>query len=744
MSYLAFISYSHVDERWARWLHRALETYRVPRRLEGRLTANGSVPRRLHPIFRDRDELPSTADLPAAIQAALGKARHLIVLISPAAAASQWVNEEIRQFRSLGGDARIHCLILPDAPATAHSIRALLPPAMGAEGDRPALEPLAADLRPGHDSRAEARLKLVAGLLGLPLDELRQRELHRQRRRWIALTAVSLSVTLLTSALAIVAVRAREAAEREARRAQAVERFVIELFESSGVERGPQARQITAEELLARGRESLQQSLREEPPTRSRLLTTIGRMYLGLDMADVAITSFEEALDLQKDDARAATPIRVELARALTWTAQNDAALAAVRQALEDLRHDATADPRLPIDALLVLGEAAYRGLSYDDPTAVQAFTEALGRIERVAPGGKRHAEALIGLARVADGAGDFAESVRRYREALALGGAGDARVPPHILAGARQQLGDTLRKMGDVTAAERELRLAVTELVAALGDQHPAVADARRELAVLLMYSGETRQALELLRAVAATLDAGAGLDTTFQGLLVQLDLGNALYQAGAWPESDAVYERVIRVVETREGATQFWVAALGRQIAVLLEQRRMAEARAEIDRLMPRMQALRGETAATQQLRLLDARWWLDTGDPVRAKALTATVLASEAAQTRHFLRITARMIDAEAQLRLGDAQAAAAGLQVLLDEIAASDQPQQLVIEARRIGERLGEALCLAGDRAAGLERLQDAIRWHQSQGGDGSGWVRRAEERRRACEAPSTPT
>ena len=45
--YRAFISYSHADEKWARWLHRSLETYRVPRRLVGQKTQFGPVPARL-------------------------------------------------------------------------------------------------------------------------------------------------------------------------------------------------------------------------------------------------------------------------------------------------------------------------------------------------------------------------------------------------------------------------------------------------------------------------------------------------------------------------------------------------------------------------------------------------------------------------------------------------------------------------------------------------------------------------
>ena len=61
--YRAFISYSHQDQAWAQWLHKALETYRVPARLVGMETSAGVIPARLAPIFRDRDELPSATDL---------------------------------------------------------------------------------------------------------------------------------------------------------------------------------------------------------------------------------------------------------------------------------------------------------------------------------------------------------------------------------------------------------------------------------------------------------------------------------------------------------------------------------------------------------------------------------------------------------------------------------------------------------------------------------------------------------
>src|SRR6186997_2688929 len=90
--YFAFLSYSHKDEELADWLHRELEEFRVPRSLAGKLTANGVVPRRLTPIFRDQHDLSAGGELGVEIKAALAASQFLIVLCSPEAARSRWTN----------------------------------------------------------------------------------------------------------------------------------------------------------------------------------------------------------------------------------------------------------------------------------------------------------------------------------------------------------------------------------------------------------------------------------------------------------------------------------------------------------------------------------------------------------------------------------------------------------------------------------------------------------------------------
>lgn len=197
--YRAFISYSHADEKWARWLHRGLERYRVPRKL---VVQHGLDGNRLLPIFRDRDELSTSSSLGTVIEAALAASDNLIVVCSPAAASSQWVNEEIKAFRALGREEKIFCLIVDGADGEC------FPPALQED------EPLGADLRPGGDGKQSAKLKIVSGLLGFSFAELKDRQARRRNRVLGLAAAASIAVTGVMTALTISAVLAGREAER--------------------------------------------------------------------------------------------------------------------------------------------------------------------------------------------------------------------------------------------------------------------------------------------------------------------------------------------------------------------------------------------------------------------------------------------------------------------------------------------------------------------------------------------------
>jgi tetratricopeptide (TPR) repeat protein len=218
--YKAFISYSHKDKKWGSWLHRVLEAYRTPKNL-----VNADTPARLVPVFRDREEFASSPDLPGQIRQALESSESLIVICSPSSAKSRWVNEEIETFKKQGRSNRIFSLIVDGDPGAVNTDFDCFPPAIRQRYDAAGnlqpgtTESIAADARKEGDGSKLASLKIIAGLIGVGLDDLRQRELQRKYRRMATLTVGSMAALIITVFLAITAMMARDEATQ--RRIQA-------------------------------------------------------------------------------------------------------------------------------------------------------------------------------------------------------------------------------------------------------------------------------------------------------------------------------------------------------------------------------------------------------------------------------------------------------------------------------------------------------------------------------------------
>ncbi|MEM7069749.1 MAG: TIR domain-containing protein [Pseudomonadota bacterium] len=191
--YRSFISYSHRDKKWGDWLHRRLERYRIPKVLVGKETRFGPVPPKIFPVFRDREELPTSSDLSLAIQSALNSSQTLIVICSPNSAKSKWVNEEILAFKRMHGEDNILAIIVDGEPngseKPGYEDIECFPNAlrfkMGKSGKltKSRTEPIAADVREAADGKDNALLKLIAGVLAVDFNDLKQREVAEERKR---------------------------------------------------------------------------------------------------------------------------------------------------------------------------------------------------------------------------------------------------------------------------------------------------------------------------------------------------------------------------------------------------------------------------------------------------------------------------------------------------------------------------------------------------------------------------------
>lgn len=103
----AFISYSRKDKDFARKLEKSLKAYKPPRALD--------VAHRYLDIFRDEEDFTG-ADYHSSIARHLNASRKLLVLCSPHARASKYVDDEVRRFAALRGADNIIPLLVGGLP----------------------------------------------------------------------------------------------------------------------------------------------------------------------------------------------------------------------------------------------------------------------------------------------------------------------------------------------------------------------------------------------------------------------------------------------------------------------------------------------------------------------------------------------------------------------------------------------------------------------------------------------------
>lgn len=220
----AFVSYSHADAAFAARLQRRLEAYRLPKRLADKLPPlPGQAQGRLGPIFRDRADLSAARDLSAAVREGIAASSALVVVASPDAVESQWVTQEIELFREFHPEAPILVALERGEPRDA------VPKALR----RDDVEPLCADFRKEGDGQRLAFLKIVAGLADLPLDTLVQRDAQRQMRRVMAVTFGAAVLVVIMALLLVMALRAREEAERRRTGAEGLVKFMTTTLRDS-------------------------------------------------------------------------------------------------------------------------------------------------------------------------------------------------------------------------------------------------------------------------------------------------------------------------------------------------------------------------------------------------------------------------------------------------------------------------------------------------------------------------------
>ena len=594
--YRAFLSYSHRDAKWADWLHKTLESYRLPKQLVGTSTPFGTVTKRLTPIFRDREELASATDLGSVIDEALRQSACQIIICSPQAANSRWVNEEILAFKRLGREDRIFCLIVGGEPNASdlpgRENEECFPKALrfkiGADGtlSDARTEPIAADARPGKDGKRNALLKLIAGILGVGFDVLRRREQQRRNRELFIAACASMVGMLIMTGLAAYSLVQRSAAQKQTARAEAeaeaarqTTSFLIGLFRILDPSEA-RGNSVTAREMLDKGAARVDTELAKQPAIQATLMDAIGTVYMGLGLYPAARPLLDRAVStrhrLKDADPEDLSESLNHLADLQMIQAEYEAAEKAYREAAaQQAAQPKSRRGQIALaNSLFGLGIVLDRQGRYKD--AQHSYRDALALQQQLY--GQTHgdiARTLKELAQAINDDGDLKAAIPLMQKAVAMQRTLRGAAPHPDLADSINDLGLLLEDNGDYDQAENLYLESIAMDRRLYGDKHVKIADGLNNLAGVLQEKNDLknsestyRQALAMKRELLG--EQNPSVATTLNNLaFVQYDRGETQTALATLREALEVYRKLfpgdhpdVAAVTNRIG---FWLTLAG-----------------------------------------------------------------------------------------------------------------------------------------------------------------------------------
>jgi len=567
--YDAFVSYSHAkDKPIAAALQSVIQRLGKP-----------WYRRRALRVFRDDTSLSATPSLWPSIEQALGNSRFLILLASPEAATSPWVNKEISFWLDHKSADTLLIALTDGELAWDNTVGDFvsgedmpLPPVLTG---RLASEPKWVDVR-GYRDGADARdarfidagADFAAAIRGMPKEDLLSQEVRQQRR---ALTLAWSAAGTLAVLIALAgwqwweAEGAKRSAQRERDRAETnfgiaksasdhvVFRIAQDLRDVQGM-RVESVRQIldTARSMMDELARAAPDDLRLQR-SRSVMLNEFAETYVGAGDLTRAQSAADESLviarklaatDLGNTGWQHDVSVSLErLGDVRLAAGDRAAALAAYEEGLTIRRKLAAADPgnarwqREVSVSLEKLGDA--RLAEGGRAGALAAYQEGLTIRRKLAatdPGNAGWQRDLsVNLDRMGDlqlAAGEARDALAAYEESLAIARKLAAADPGN--AGWQRDIGVSLNKVGDVrlAAGDRAGALAAYEegltIRRKLAAADPGNAGWQRDVGVTLVRVGDARRAAGDAPGALVAYEESLGIARR----LAAADPGNAGWQ--------------------------------------------------------------------------------------------------------------------------------------------------------------------------------------------------------------------
>ncbi|CAN5217890.1 hypothetical protein BH11PSE14_BH11PSE14_08020 [soil metagenome] len=338
---------------------------------------------------------------------------------------------------------------------------------------------------------------------------------HKYLRRHALGIGVGVGVSsVLAVALAIVSWQASRAVQ-EASRAQAMQDFVVALFENSG-QGGRQGVDVRA--LLDAGVARADTELVSQPRARAELIGLVAKLRSGLGDETLALSLLDRQRDILGtlgDSAPAS--LRLDAASLRAHALRELGRQRECLERLEPMHQQATSlADAWPAQSAAFLSQLGRCHAQANDPAAARdLFRQALAVRRGLPDAGALVAESQNDLAALHIHSGEAAQAERELRAALdqlrSSGGEQNA-----LGVDIWRNLGATYAQLNNPLEAKAAYRQALQIAVSRFGNMHPRTTLVQSELAEVLVNAGEFGDAEQLLAQVQDSLAARLGADST------------------------------------------------------------------------------------------------------------------------------------------------------------------------------------------------------------------------------------